>query len=355
MAFTDRNTPLPPVTDAPIRVTTGDWFDLAANSTYTALEHRTFRDQAIIVNEIGGRPEADVNLRADARLKRSGSSQQRRVSYAASATGGFDQPVDRGPVATDSLTLSVQNQSATDYTQAAAAAAYQFYATYTVRSLTVLDKLHRGIPLTREEEELMEQYDLRRRARLNAPPSQDPLYQPTLAAKSVRRDEAEVTAFDVDAGGTVQLLDETVRPSQVIYLTRLSVNGQEYTPDDDLTLTLTRAGTDEFYELETWSVPGQPFELDLHIPFFQRMQLTATAQNALAGVDVRAEYAVVDRTLQEKALYGFAGEVKADDDLADARSQLYETLRDLYRTGLPLEGAIEEFATVGGAEQMARR
>ena len=343
MSFETTYTPLPPQRAAPITVTVPDWFDLPSNDTHTLRRQRQFGDQVINVESFGGRPEPDVFLELDARVSRSTGVERERQSWETTALNTFDNPVDVGPVATDELTWRVRNRSGTDHTQAQGAP-YQAYTAYTVRSLTVLDKLRRGIPLTKEEQSIMRKFGLRDRDLLNAPPTRDPIYEANLEEKTVRREDAVVDTVNVTNAGATNaetVADISVSDSEVVYVTGLTINGQSYGYQDDVQVQFTRDGVDDFYRLGAYGLPGYPFEVDLHLPFLSEAQVSVFAQNAVSNVDVRVEYATVERTLQEKALYGLRSEVRANDDQAQRRLDLYDKMVTRLRTGLPLEPLIE--------------
>lgn len=331
-------TPLPTATNAPVRVELPQWFDLAADDRERLLRHSNFGDQHVDIEYIGGRPEPDVALQLSSTVTEAGRGEvDRRDEYDTTAIGGFTEPASVGPIATSSMTWNVRNRSSTPHTQSGGTP-YQAFINYSVRPLTVLEKLQRGIPLTQTENELRQQYNLDTYQTYNVTPETDPFYDPNLEGKVVIEDDSITQTFDIGNAGesnAVAVLDQNVRNDEVLYVTGISVNSQEYGYADDLTIQFSRRGGDTFYEIESFGMPGQPYTADLHIPFLDDVTVSAYAENALTDVDITVEYARARRTLIEKALYGLQNGVKSNDAAAQNRMNAYREFRDLMRAGMP--------------------
>jgi len=332
-------TPLPGdllVRRAPFQVEAGEWFDLAAESTETVLEHSAFADQELDVMQAGGRPETDVSIVIKTGSRGARGRQQQR--FDTTALGGFDNPVDVGPEADEDFQWQIRNDSTVDHT-AGSPPRYQAFLNYVVRDLSVLEKLRRGIRLSTPEDRLQRRLGLFKRSRLNIAPQRDPVYEANLEDKNVITDGAVAETVNVNAGQSETILNRNVGGDVVVYVTGASINGQAFTAGDDVRLRFREGQGQHFYEVRTFAFPSQPYELNLHIPFLDDVVVDVSAANTVAGVDVRVEFATVQRTLLEKALYfrdHETAQVKADDDLADHRVGVFNRLRDLIDAGLPI-------------------
>lgn len=340
---------------APIQVEVADWFDLNANSRVESVEipPTAFLGNRIVdIRKVAGRPENNVQVRVETTYNREQAGEIEEVNiYDTNAMGvpasanEFVDPVTSGGVATQRARIFAVNNSGTDYTQGGSDA-YQMFYNYAIRDLTVIDKLRLGIPLNDTEQNLAAQFGLTRRERLNLPASRDPIYDPNIEGKTVVQGEADVQTVDIDntgAANSVVISDENVNANQVLYLQRVSINGQDFTSGDDLQI-LVRRGGDQFYRIQTFGMNGQPYKADLHIPFFDSMDVEVFAANAINNVDVRVEYTYVERTLIEKALYGLENEVRADDSLANRRRELFNEIRNKIQAGLPIEPEVRQEA-----------
>lgn len=346
-------TPLPPVLNAPMRVEIPQWFDLTGDSREELLSHSLFRDQVIDVEHAGGRPEDDVSIELSASAQTSRGNVTESEEYDTTALGGFDNPVDVGPIATSGLVWSARNRSSTDYTQGSGNP-YQAFINYTVRPLTVLDKMRRSVPLNQRENTLRERFNLDKYTRFNVLPPKDPFYEADLDEKTVLEDAAAVETVDISSTGeanSVTVFDSNVRETEVLYLTGISINGSGFTHNDDVTVTFIRDNTDEFYRMDAYGLPTQPYEAPLHIPILTDIEVSVFASNAINDVDVRVEYARVQRTLIEKALYGLENQVRADDELAEVRTTAFNRIRDLMAAGLPITTNIDQVLGEVGATQ----
>lgn len=338
MAIDKKSTPLPAEAYVPIQVEVPDWFDLAANDKQTVMDLETFKGQAIDVHKIGGRPETDVNISVSGQANTERGTTTDQQDFHSTAFGSFNNPAEVGPFATQRLQVKVDNQSNTDHTQASGTP-YQWFINYVIKEVPVLEKLRRNIPLTNQEAAVVREFGLDTRERLAVPPDESPIHQPNLVDKRIITDDAVVETVDIDNTGesnAVTLLDQNIRASEVIYVTGLQVNGQNYTEADNLIIDMKRADERQYYDIETFGVPDPTYTMDLHLPFLDKCIVTAYASQAVTDVDVKIEYTRVERTLLEKALYGLEEEVKANDDLADRRRKLYDVLRKHISTGLPL-------------------
>lgn len=385
MAVDQSVTPLPVQDFVPILVEVGDWHDLDANSSATVLETSRFGDQVVDIHKVGGRPETSVSVEIEATFTDERGQTTETQRYESTAFGNFNNPIETGPVATDRLEWRTVNRSATNFTDALGTP-YQTFVGYSIRRMTVIEKLRRNIPLNEGERRLAqrvfpgESLSILDQHELNIPPLVDPAYQPNLEGKNVVRAEAQATTVNLSGTGTgnaVDIVDETTdrdpttgTRADVLYLTSIGINGQEFDENDGLNLRILRDTTEEFGEVKTFGVPGigqgsaaitteagntvdgaafPAYEMDFFVPFFKRMTVQVYADgNAVNNIDVRAEFARVERTLVEKAIYGLESEVRTDDDLAELREQLFQQIRDKIRVGLPIE--VERQQT---AEQLA--
>lgn len=340
---------------APIQVEIADWFDLNANDSHESIHIKpsTFiQDRVVDVRKVAGRPETDVDVEVETTYnnKRAGEVTETNL-YATTAMGVpahsdiFVEPVEKGGVATRELKITAVNNSGTSFTQGGGDA-YQMFYNYVIRKLSVVDKLRLGLPLTDIESRLARQFGLTLRENLNLPADHDPIYDPNLAGKVVTQGEANVETVDIDntgAANSVPISDETIPRDRVLYLQKISVNGQTFSSGDDLQV-LVRRGGDNFYQISTYGLNGLPYEADLHIPFFDSMDVEVFAANTINNVDVKVEYTYVERTLIEKALYNLENQVKADDNLAERRLELFQEIRNRIRAGLPIEPEVRQEA-----------
>lgn len=364
-------TPLPPEQLAPIRVEIADWLDLNANTAVPILEVNQFAGQAIDVRALGGRPETDVFIEAEGTFTDSRGVQEETTRADTDALGDFNFPITSGPIATDRLVWRADNQSGTAFTDAGNDP-YQAFLNYEIRNLTIVEKLRRNLPLTNAEEALAnrvmggEVMSLVERDRLNVPPETDPAFQPNLEGKNVIETDAVATTFDIDTAGTVgaeAILDVRVDrdpvtqlPSDVLYLTSFGGNWAEFSETENIALRVLRGGTDEILRVNTFGLPGMgdgtgvssgvaagtsdpPYLSEVFIPATDRLTVQVfsdTTGQTPNGLEVRAEFARVERTLVEKALYGLEDEVQSSDAFAQDRNELFERIRDKLRAGLPI-------------------
>jgi len=375
-------TPLPAQPLTPLQVALPAWFNLPANDRVTILDAKSLRGQLVDVEHVGARPETDVSIELEGRVRTGRGVQSDEQGFATEAIGEFNTPLDVGPLATERLRWRAINDSGTAYTQANTTA-YQTYLNYVIRQPTLLEKLRRGVPLTQSETDLAQrqfggQLSLDNREDLNIPPEDDPVYEPTLEGKTVLSRDAVATSVDINDTGaknpvnitTQRVVKEGGAPQDVLYCTGLSINAQEFGSADDLTVALTRTDTDGFYRLDTFGIPGAgdgtgvgtaeagvshpPYEMDLFVPFTESFSLDVFAQNALAGVQVKAEFARVRRTLIEKAIHGLQDEIISNDQLAQDRRALYEQLRSKLRVGLPIDTERDQAADLPGRQAQPR-
>lgn len=337
-------TPLPGTRHTPVRIELPTWEDVPANSRTELMRHTIGEDTVMDVEYAGADPLADVDVQLSAAQNTRSGERTHQEEIDTEALASFGQPIEGGPTATTSLRWMANNQSATDYTQASAQTPFRTYLNYTIRQMTVLDKLRAGIPLNDPEDRLRNTLTLDKYLRMNILPEQDPFYQPNLKGKSVITDATSTDVFDIPNTGrtnAVEVVDFSPDPSEVIYIEGISVNGQDYGVGDDLTLSFVRNTNTEFYRLQTFGMPSGAYRADLHLPVLDRLTISAYAANALTDVEVRVKYARVNRTLLEKALYGLESEVQANDQLGDARYAAYERFRDLMRAGVPVTPNID--------------
>jgi len=352
MTVNDNYTPLPPLGLTPMRVEVGDWIDLSSDSRQRILRQSLFRNQVLNLKHIGGRPEADVSLELSATAQTSRGEVTSSEEYETPALTSYDNPVNVGPIASKQFDWRVRNRSNTDYTQANNNP-YQTFINYEVRPMTVLDKLRRGIGLSQQEHSLRQDFNLSKYTRMGVTPPKAPFYEPNLEGKTVIETKAAVETFDLsDTGedGAETVFDYNVSSDEVLYITGLTVNSQDYTYDDNLLLEFTRDGTDNFYRIETYGIPGQGYEMDLHIPVLTDLNIAAFASNAINNVEVNVEYASVQRTLVEKAMYDLEAEVRTDDTLSSERSAAYEQFQELMQVGLPVARNIDKVLSETGAD-----
>jgi hypothetical protein len=279
------------------------------------------------------------------------------MTVESSALASFDEPTETGPAATERLEIEADNRSATGYTQAGNNA-YQLFFNYVVRDLRILEKIRRGIPLNDNERRLAEDLGLARRERLKVPPEEDPLYGPDLEGKVLKGTNAEVATVNINSTGQdngVSLVSLRPRDGEVIYVTGVSINGQNFSSSDGLLVGFDRNKAADFYQLDTYGLPSNPYKADLHIPVLDTVEVEVFASSTLTGVDVTLEYAKVERSLLEKAIHGLENEVKANDDLARRRTALFEKIRRRLRAGLPIEEGDMVEATASDMSESPRR
>lgn len=322
-----KQTPLPGDSRfAPTQIELADWFDLSANSDETRLDLRQFGDHAIDVRKVGGRPETNVSVDLSTTRTSTDGRQTETDTFDTTALYSFGNVSNSGPFANERLQWTVKNRSNTDYTQGGNDA-YQAHINYVVRRMSALEKMRRDVPLDGAvdaegpETELAREFNLDRREEVGLPVDVPAYLEPGIDEKVVRELESEVATVDVDATGAAdrvaiasesQLRDRGV----VVYATGLKINSQDYASTDNLKVRFTRSGTDDFYDLETYGMPGfaAEYAADLHIPFVDQMNVSVWADNnagnTTSNVDVQVEYAVVERTLLEKALYGLRNEAE---------------------------------------------
>lgn len=334
MLLNRRYTPLPPVATTPLRVSTPVWFDLPANGRVEVFEATLPGDVLFDLVGLSGTNAADVSLEVKTTTAARSGKQTLTRTYPLLAQGGYDTPL-RGPAATDHVQITARNPSATTY-DTGNAGVFRVYLDYEIRPLSVVDKLYMGLPVTATEEQLASEFGLPTFTDLGLAPRRSPLYEATLDSKSVITDASEVAVVDVPAGGSTAVFEQAVPRDRVLYVTGLSVNGDDYTSADGLEIGFTREGPDEFYRLDAYGALPQPAMLPLHVPFLDACTIDVHAAQAVTDVEIRIEYAWVRRTLLEKALYGLAGEVQADDRLAATRQQVYADLQRFLTAGLPI-------------------
>lgn len=350
-----KKTPLPGESRfAPMQAELADWFDLSANDEVTRLDQRAFGEQAMDVRKVGGRPESSVSIDLSTTRATTDGRITETDTFDSTALYEYGNVSDSGPFANRRLQWTIKNRSNTDYTQANNSA-YQAHINYVIRRMTVLEKLRRDVPLDGAvdaegpETELAREFNLDRREEVGLPMDVPPYLEPTIEEKVVRELESEVATVDVDATGAAdrvgiasesQLRDRGV----VVYATGLKINSQNYASTDNLKVRFTRSGTNDFYDLETYGMPGfaDEYAADLHIPFVEQMNVSVWADNPSSNtpsnIDVQVEYAVVERTLLEKALYGLRNEA--------ADVTLYDTVRQQVQAGVPVD---LDPAAIGGA------
>lgn len=340
MVIDQNSTPLPPVRHAPVQAVAATWDDLPANQRLELLRHPIQGDQRIEIDEVGGSLVDDVTVELTGTSRTQRGSQDTRTSIPTAGLADFATPVSGGVGATEQLTVGLRNRSATAYTQANGTP-FRTYFAYSVTGLSVLEKLRYGIPLTDREVSLRDEFDLHHYDRMNVLPDHDEFYAPNLVGKAVLAEEASVERVDVDAGSSSLVFDHDVAADEVLYVTGLRVNAEDYSFGQGLQLEWTRAGTNQFYTLDTHAVPGLDYELPLHIPAFTDLSIEATANQALTDVTVHVETARVRRTLLEKALHNRDNGVKSDDQYASARADVYETFKRLLAAGVPITDNID--------------
>lgn len=361
-------TPLPPVRRAPVLVTTADWHDLDANSSTRVLNVRNIEEESLDVLEVGGRPEDDVDVEVVAQYASQRGQQTETQTVDTDAQGDFNFPATSGPIATDSLIWRTVNRSGTDFTDNNNNP-YQTYMTYAVRPLTVVEKLRRGIPLDQREQQLAnrrfpgEALTLNERENLELPPAVDPAYQPNLEGKRVIEHKTSTGVVDLAEAGTEgaqSITTQNVRrasglPIDVVYLTDIGINSAEFSETENLTISVIRDETDEILRVPSFGLPGigtgtgvtsgnaagtsqPPFLANFHIPFLNKMTVRVfsdTDGQTPNGVEVRVEFARVQRTLVEKALYDLSDQL-GGGALRQQREQLFEQIQAKIEAGLPL-------------------
>jgi len=359
MTISSEYTPLSRVALAPIRAVAADAFDLPGNDSRTILDQQFPRSQAVFPTRIGARPDDGVRVTVESTRKTERGETSETVDVESTALTALDEPVDAGPAATERLQLEVSNRSGQDYTTAAAGVSpYQTFTEYEVRQPTVLDKLRRNIPLTQREQQLAEQFDLSMRERLHIPLDEGDYFEPTLSGKSVIETDAETATLDLPGEGATAatpVVNETVRGEEVLYVTGVRINGDDYAPSADPTVVFTRGETDEFYRLKASGLPSNPFEADLHLPFLRSANVAVYAESSINAVDVVIETARVRRNLPEKALYGLKNEVQSNDSLSEQRARIYTELRERLRAGVSIQPALDRLGDATTSSTPATR
>lgn len=378
MALTAANTPLPGdrITQRnPLLITAPDWFDLPADATQPAIiDHDNFGGQVLDLRAVGGRPESNVNVRVQGEisLENEGPTTKRQ-DHDAEAIPDLNDPLRRGIVATEAFSWSVFNRSNTNFTATQAGQdPYQSFLVYEIRELTVLEKLQLDIPLvpgseTQLAEEVLpgQDFSLRDRDHFNLPPTElDPIYRPNLEGKNVLEEDVETRVVDVNSDEKQTIAQERVRrsagaPQDVIYLTGITGNWLEFGSGDGLTVHIA-SRSDEFYTMHTFGLPAMggaggiqggtngntfpAFHAPLHIPFFDEMRVWLESENDLVNVDVQVEWARVQRTLPEKALYDLDDEITSPgevsrqrrSEIVAAKENLFDQIQTKLRAGLPI-------------------
>lgn len=336
-------TPLPPQGLSPVRVEAADWFDLNDRSSTTMLDHRRFSEQAVDVRRIGARPEQNVQVIVETARR---DSEDGRVtdedSFDTTGLGSFGNYTTSGPFATERLVWKARNRSGTAYTQGNGNA-YQAHINYVVKRMTLVEKLRRGIPLDDRESEAASELGILDMERSGLPLDVPDYLKATTEGKVIRERESEVETVDIASTGpsnSVTVASESKLEDRdlVAYVTGLRINSQEFSRTDNLKVQFTRNGTDDFYDIETYGMPGisNGYKSKLHIPFLFQMDVSVYADNSQGNtptsVDVQVEYDLVERSLIEKAMYGLKGEVPNDN--------LYERVRNRVGAGLPINGDV---------------
>lgn len=366
-------TPLPPQRFTPARFVVSDWMDLSANDTTEILDVKQFSGQIINVTKIGARPETSVFIEVETEEATATGPENRTHRHETSAIPEFNSPIEGGPVATDRLVWTAINNSATNFTSANNDE-YKSYINYTIREPTIVDQLRRGLTLRDlsgpaaqlAREEFGGELSVAERESLNLPTERDPVFRPNLEGKDVMARDADVTTVDISTSGAsngVTIADERVRtrsvegrrvPIDIIYLTGIGINSQEFGTAEDINLEIIRDETDNFYRIETLGLPGQgdgqgqqatqrgisfpPFTADVFVPFLNRMTVNVFSPNATPNsVDVRVEFARVRRDLVEKAIYNLENEVRTGDNFARDRQEIFNQIRGKLRAGLSIE------------------
>ena len=367
MAIVDQQTLFPgddfPSRFAPIQVVAGDWFDIGSNANQQILDVSSFGDQFIDFNHIGGQQVSGTDIVLTTERNRQNKGVQTDVNrFETEALAGLNDPVGPANIATDGFQWEVQTAS-TNPTNP-----YKTFINYDIRDLTVLDKIRLGIPIEDpREQELAErefptqEFTLREREALNIAPERPPIIQPTLEDKIVIEEETVAQTLDLTSSNPNGIVDERVEranglPQDVLYLTGIAGNWQENaTETEDITIRIENDQR-KFMEIKTLGLPGAsgttdnesfpPYVADLHIPFTERMVVSLETSQDINNIDVRVNFARVDRTLVEKALYDLNDEIVGPSELTSPsrRSNIKQQKRDLFdqiqakiRAGLPVD------------------
>lgn len=357
-------TPLPSQEFTPIQVEVADWLDLSSNTEEQIME-TTFSNQILEVNRIGGRPETDVDISVVGVSETSTSRGQTtsRETVDAEAINTFGMTAKGGPVATERLEWSVDNSSGTNHTQAQMGQSpYQTHINYTIRRLTVAEKIRRGISLQSTlENNLADEFNLRSRNSFGLPPDLSNVLRTDMEDKVVVKNETSTELFNIQNSGETAGI-RVARESNlrdrglVAYLTGIGVNSQNYTLSgsdiyvDDLTFDIERNGF-EFYKLELPGMPGigsEPrYHADTFIPFTEEMEINLFSQNQTpSNIDVQLEYKLVRRTLLEQALLGLDEEIEQGSD----RARVYNELVTRMRAGVGVREYIDDSLEIGPVE-----
>lgn len=351
MTYEEQYTPTPPVQNAPMRVVAPTWANLGANSRQTLLNQSFSGNELFDVEAVGGQPKEGVELELRTVRQERGGTRTYNTTLDSEAFGSLSEPAT-GPIATEEFEFSLRNRSTNDYSTGAAGP-YRTFIEYTIRPLTVLDKIRYSIPLTGRDDQLRQKYELDTYDRLDLIPEQPNFYEPNLTGKTVVAESTMLDQVDVSAESTgtpgVPVFEQQVRPDKVLYVTGIRINSDDYQPEDGLTLSVVRGGPDEFYRIDSHGLPSAPYQSDVHLPFLDDCSIRLVAQNPVENVDVRIEYAQVERTLVEKALYGLENEVRADDSLAQSRQTAYDLLREYIQVGLPIHDNLSNIIDSSGA------
>lgn len=328
-------TPLPPVRNAPLQVAAPVWFDLEANGRIDVFDVDVPASTIVDLEALSGTNAADIMLEASTVTRTQSGTQTQTRRYPTAAQGGYDKPV-RGPTASDQLSVVARNQGSAVY-DAGNAGVFRTYLNYSLRPISLIDKLYMRLPVTQPESQIAEEFGLGQYTDLNLSPRRSPHYQSDLAGKSLITDATALDVVDVPAGGSTTVFDQRVPDDRVLYVTGVSVNGDAYTSADDVRLTFTREGPETFYEMDAYAAPAAPETVPLHVPFLSDATIAVEAAQAVSDVEVRIEYAWARRTLVELALYGLEEQVRANDRLADTRLAVYEDLQRFLTAGIPIE------------------
>lgn len=338
MAYSKEYTPLPPRRLAPLRVTVADVFGLPATDTRELLDHQTFSGQLLDVNRIGTQVADDVDVQLSTTETTARGETSQTETYAAGAVGAFDEPIDSAPVATERVRLTTRNRSQTDYTQAGSGL-FKSYLDYTIRPLTVIEKVRRNIPLTGREEQLASRYNIPERERLNVPKEIGDVHKANFAEKVILDEGSTVETVDISTAGrrnATKILDVRPSPNEVIYLTGISVNGQDFTAGDSLQLAISRGDNRDVARVDTLGLPNAPYQAEFHLPTVDRLNIAAFAGAPVSDVEVRVETTRVERTLLEKALYGLDNQIKSNDAQASRRTAIYDEMQARIAAGVPV-------------------
>lgn len=325
-------TPLPATPFAPVQVELADYFDLAANSDVERLDQRRFGNQAIDVRKVGARPESNVTVSVETTRQTNDGRITESDTFDTTGLNSFGTVTDSGPFANERLVWSFSNRSNTDYTQANNNV-YQAHLNYVIRRMTVVEKLRRDVPLTDDEEELARRFGLLQRESMGLPQDLPTYLQPNLEDKVIRERESEVQTVTISTTGIADAVpiasESKLRQRGVVaYVTGIQLNSQNFTRSDNLKVRFTRSGTDGFYDIETFGMPGyaDEYKADLFLPFTDQMNVSVWADNSNnntpSNVDVNLEYSIVERTIVEQALYDLSNEVQNVGLLRDIQRQI---------------------------------